>query len=94
MHTCIVRMRICTPPVIVVYRLQCGHTALQRAAGGGHLEIVKLLLSHGATVDHQDEVVRSFIGSNCALEICVNCMLCRLGKMYTNREIFQNIDND
>ena len=63
-----VRMRICTPPVIVVYRLQCGHTALQRAAGGGHLEIVKLLLSHGATVDHQDEVVSSsFITQNCAM---------------------------
>jgi hypothetical protein len=40
------------------FLFQCGHTALQRAAGGGHLEIVKLLLSHGATVDHQDEVVR------------------------------------
>jgi len=34
-----------------------GRTALQLAAGGGYLEIVKLLLKAGATVDHQDEVV-------------------------------------
>jgi hypothetical protein len=44
--------------IFILFIFQCGHTALQRAAGGGHLEIVKLLLSHGATVDHQDEVVR------------------------------------
>ena len=37
--------------------LQTGHTALQRAAAEGHLEIVKTLLENGISVDHQDEVV-------------------------------------
>ena len=36
---------------------QTGHTALQRAAAEGHLEIVKTLLENGVSVDHQDEVV-------------------------------------
>ena len=38
--------------------LQTGHTALQRAAAEGHLEIVKTLLENGISVDHQDEVDR------------------------------------
>ena len=38
--------------------LQTGHTALQRAAAGGHLEIAKLLITQGASLDHQDELVR------------------------------------
>ena len=29
-----------------------GHTALQRAAAGGHLDIVKLLINQGASLDH------------------------------------------
>merc|ERR550532_7446 len=33
-----------------------GHTALQRAAAEGHVEIVKQLVKQGASVDHQDEV--------------------------------------
>ena len=37
--------------------LQSGHTALQRAASEGHVEIVKQLIKQGASVDHQDEVV-------------------------------------
>ena len=36
---------------------QTGHTALQRAAAGGHLTIVTSLLSQGASLDHQDEMV-------------------------------------
>ena len=36
---------------------QTGHTALQRAAAEGHVEIVKQLVKQGASVDHQDEVV-------------------------------------
>ena len=37
--------------------LQTGHSALQRAAAEGHLEVVKHLVGRGAAVDHQDEVV-------------------------------------
>ena len=37
--------------------LQTGHTALQRAAAEGHVDIVKQLIKQGASVDHQDEVV-------------------------------------
>ena len=36
---------------------QTGHSALQRAAAEGHLEVVKHLVGRGAAVDHQDEVV-------------------------------------
>ena len=36
---------------------QTGHTALQRAAAEGHVDIVKQLVKQGASVDHQDEVV-------------------------------------
>ena len=36
---------------------QTGHTALQRAAAEGHVDIVKQLVKQGAAVDHQDEVV-------------------------------------
>ena len=36
---------------------QTGHTALQRAASEGHLEVVKHLIGRGAPVDHQDDVV-------------------------------------
>ena len=38
-------------------RFQTGHTALQRAAAEGHLEVVKHLVGRGASIDHQDEVV-------------------------------------
>ena len=38
---------------------QTGHTALQRAAAEGHLEIIKTLVKNGVSVDHQDEVVSS-----------------------------------
>ena len=37
--------------------LQTGHTALQRAAAGGHLDIARLLVTQGASLDHQDELV-------------------------------------
>ena len=37
---------------------QTGHTALQRAAAGGHLDIARLLVTQGASLDHQDELVR------------------------------------
>ena len=37
--------------------MQTGHSALQRAAAEGHLEVVKHLVGRGAAVDHQDEVV-------------------------------------
>ena len=36
---------------------QTGHTALQRAAAEGHLEVVKHLIGRGSPVDHQDDVV-------------------------------------
>ena len=37
--------------------LQTGHTALQRAAAGGHLDIARLLVTQGASLDHQHELV-------------------------------------
>ena len=37
--------------------MQTGHTALQRAAAGGHLDIARLLVTQGASLDHQDELV-------------------------------------
>ena len=43
--------------ISLLFFLQTGHTALQRAAAEGHLEIVKTLLENGISVDHQDEVV-------------------------------------
>jgi ankyrin repeat protein len=39
--------------------LQIGQTALQRAAGEGHREVVKELLRAGADPDKQDELVSS-----------------------------------
>eukprot|EP00094_Tigriopus_californicus_P012733 TCALIF_12309-PA protein Name:"Similar to Ankrd6 Ankyrin repeat domain-containing protein 6 (Mus musculus)" AED:0.03 eAED:0.03 QI:0/0.75/0.77/0.88/0.87/1/9/51/721 len=33
-----------------------GHTALQRAASEGHLEVVKQLIERSSAIDHQDEV--------------------------------------
>ena len=40
---------------------QTGHTALQRAAAGGHLDIARLLVTQGASLDHQDELVSAMI---------------------------------
>ena len=46
------------PIYIYIYiSFQTGHTALQRAASEGHLEVVKHLIGRGAPVDHQDDVV-------------------------------------
>ena len=36
---------------------QTGHTALQRSSAEGHIEVTKHLISRGAAIDHQDEVV-------------------------------------
>lgn len=43
--------------IMRLFLLQTGHTALQRAAAEGHVEIVRSLLENGVSVDHQDEVV-------------------------------------
>ena len=43
--------------IILEIYLQTGHTALQRAAAGGHLDIARLLVTQGASLDHQDELV-------------------------------------
>ena len=45
-------------PKFSLISFQTGHTALQRAAAEGHLEVVKHLVARGAAVDHQDEMVR------------------------------------
>ena len=36
--------------------LQYGRTALMMASGGGHLDIIRLLLAQGANVNLQDSV--------------------------------------
>ena len=41
----------------ILLLFQTGHTALQRAAAEGHLEVVKHLIGRGSPVDHQDDVV-------------------------------------
>ena len=40
------------------FLFQTGHTPLQKATSEGHLDVVKHLISRGAAIDHQDEVVR------------------------------------
>ena len=37
---------------------QTGHTALQRCAAEGQMEVVKQLIGRGCPIDHQDDVVR------------------------------------
>ena len=39
-----------------MYTMQWGNTPLHRAATGGHLEAVKLLLDRGASVDAKNKV--------------------------------------
>ena len=39
-----------------MHTIQCGSTPLHRAATGGHLEAVKLLLDRGASVDAKNNV--------------------------------------
>jgi hypothetical protein len=41
---------------------QTGHTALQRAASEGQLEVTKHLVGRGSAIDHQDEVVSTNSG--------------------------------
>ena len=49
---------------LIIYRLMhlglpqnvWGNTALSRASGGGHAEIAKVLLEHGAYVDYRNKV--------------------------------------
>ena len=45
----------------IIYDLQSGHTALQRASAEGHVDIIKQLIKQGASVDHQDEVVSAIL---------------------------------
>ena len=40
---------------------QDGHTALMHASQDGHMEVVKLLLDHGANKDLQDNVCISYV---------------------------------
>ena len=48
----------------MLYLLQSGCTALQRAAAEGHLEVVKQLIKHGADVNRQDNVVSDYQAQN------------------------------
>ena len=43
-----------------------GNTALSRASGGGHAEIAKVLLEHGAYVDYRNKVHLFIIFDNIA----------------------------
>ncbi|CRG84938.1 hypothetical protein PISL3812_02106 [Talaromyces islandicus] len=59
-----------------------GETALHRAAANGHLEIVKLLLSHGAEVDRRDD---SPVGPKSAIHIAAHN-----GHVSVVQELIQN----
>ena len=52
----------CANDSLIIF--QTGHTALQRAAAEGHIDVVKHLIGRGAPVDHQDDVVRNFLLNN------------------------------
>lgn len=36
---------------------QAGYTALHKAAGNGHLDVLELLINEGCDIDTQDEMV-------------------------------------
>ena len=46
------------PLSVPTVSMQNGTTALLAASRGGHLEVVELLLRHGASVQHEDMVIR------------------------------------
>ena len=46
------------PLSVPIAWLQNGATALLVTAQTGHLEVVDLLLRHGANVQHEDQVIR------------------------------------
>ena len=49
----------CKSYIILFYLFfQTGHTALQRCAAEGQMEVVKQLIGRGCPIDHQDDVVR------------------------------------
>ena len=49
----------CKIYIILFYLFfQTGHTALQRCAAEGQMEVVKQLIGRGCPIDHQDDVVR------------------------------------
>ena len=62
---------------------QTGHTALQRAATEGHLEIIRALVRNGVAVDHQDEAVRQTVSQ---LKILVSFKRCKLLEESHSRE--------
>ena len=43
---------------MILFIFQTGHTALQRCAAEGQMEVVKQLIGRGCPIDHQDDVVR------------------------------------
>ena len=50
--------RLNRTPEIYAMLLQAGHTPLHEAANKGHVEVVKILLEAGATVDAKTKVLR------------------------------------
>lgn len=52
----------CVQPAIMCVTHQGGETPLQNAVDRGHLEITKLLVGKGASMDSPDQVSYSVIG--------------------------------
>lgn len=60
-HTVSALLRVADGLLEVDWAGMWGETALMLAAGQGHLEIVRLLVSAGADVNHQDHVSSALI---------------------------------
>lgn len=48
---------ICNPHRYILFVAQGGYTALHKAAGNGHLDVLELLINEGCDIDTQDDMV-------------------------------------